>query len=246
MPTAAEQLAVARRGGPGGRRWPSRGRSTATAPRTLRLAVIGMGKTGGGELNYVSRRRRHLRRRTRRGGRRGSRARRRHRPGHGHDAGLLGQHRRGHAVAGRRRAAPRGQVRTAGPDHRQPPDLLRALGEDLGVPGPAQGVGVGRRPGGREGLQGRDPAAGLGRRGPRPLRRGRPGDAPARRAARPGRRGRPPAQARAAAACATSSSPSSCCSWCTGGATRHCASATTLEASLGAREGRLHRPRGRR
>ena len=44
------------------------------------------------------------------------------------------------AVAGRPRAAPRGQERAAGAHRRQPPQLLRALGEDLGVPGAAQGA----------------------------------------------------------------------------------------------------------
>ena len=39
---------------PSTRRSPSRGRTTAPGTRCARLAIIGMGKTGGGELNYVS------------------------------------------------------------------------------------------------------------------------------------------------------------------------------------------------
>ena len=85
------------------------------------------------------RRRRDLRLRARRRGRR-----ERGRPGRDParqppDAGLLRPHRRGHDLAGRRGAAARGQGRTAGPHPGQPPRLLRALGQDLGVPGPAQG-----------------------------------------------------------------------------------------------------------
>ena len=62
------------------------------------------------------------------------------------DAGLLGPHRRGHDLAGRRQPAPRGQGRAAGADAGQPPRLLRALGEHLGVPGAAQGPAGRRRP----------------------------------------------------------------------------------------------------
>ena len=60
---------------------------------------------------------------------------------------------------------------------------------------------------------------------PRQLRRGRAGHAPPGGAARAGDRGRPPAQARARAGCATSSSASSCCSSCTAAPTSRCARA---------------------
>ena len=43
------------------------------------------------------------------------------------------------AVGGRRQPAPGGQVRAPGQDPRLAPELLRPLGRELGVPGPAQG-----------------------------------------------------------------------------------------------------------
>ena len=49
-------------------------------------------------------------------------------------------------LGGRRRTAPRGQGGPAGPHPGQPSDLLRAVGQDLGVPGDAQGSAVRRRP----------------------------------------------------------------------------------------------------
>ena len=49
-------------------------------------------------------------------------------------------------LAGRRGAAAGGQPRPAGPDARQPPGLLQAVGPDLGVPGAAQGPAGRRRP----------------------------------------------------------------------------------------------------
>ena len=55
------------------------------------------------------------------------------------DAGLLRPHTRGHHLAGRRQPATGGQPRPAGAHPRQPPRLLREVGEDLGVPGTAQG-----------------------------------------------------------------------------------------------------------
>ena len=60
------------------------------------------------------------------------------------DAGLLRAHHRGHDLAGRRGAAARGERRPADPHPGQPPGLLRAVGEDLGVPGAAQGPRGGR------------------------------------------------------------------------------------------------------
>ena len=101
-----------------------------------------MGKCGGHELNYVSdvdvifvhepsgRRRR------------GPGAPGRDPARQPPDAGLLRADRRGHHLAGRRGAAARGQGRPADPHPRQPPGLLRAVGEHLGVPGAAQGAAV--------------------------------------------------------------------------------------------------------
>ena len=102
-----------------------------------RLAVIAMGKCGGRELNYASdvdvifvagpgRRRRR-------------RAADRHPAGGRADPGLLAEHARGPAVPGRREPPAGGPGRPAGPHAGQPPRVLPALGEDLGVPGAAQG-----------------------------------------------------------------------------------------------------------
>ena len=169
------------------------------------------------------RRRRHLRRRARRGGRRGARARRRHRPGDAADAGLLGQHR------------PRARCGRS-----TPPCAPRARTGRWCAPSPATGptTSAGRRPGSSRpcsrrgssagdlevgtGLQGRDPADGVGRRGPRPLRRGRAGDAPPGRAARPASPRPTASSSSGRVACATSSSPCSCSSSCTGAATSRC------------------------
>ncbi len=116
---------------------------------STRLAVIAMGKCGGHELNYVS----DVdvvyvfepadgadEARGRPGGRPAGRA---------PDAGVLRAHAGGHDLAGRRRTPARGEGRAAGPHAGQPPGLLRAVGQDLGVPGPAQGTSGGRRPGAR-------------------------------------------------------------------------------------------------
>ena len=62
------------------------------------------------------------------------------------DPGLLGQHGRGDPVAGGCGSPTRGQGRTAGADRAEPPELLRAVGQDLGVPGPPQGSARCRRP----------------------------------------------------------------------------------------------------
>ncbi len=177
------------------RPWPSPAAEVGEAAARTRLAVIAMGKTGGRELNYVSRRRRHLRRRARRGGARGRGGRGRHRPGHPADAAVLGLDRGRLAVAGRPGAAPRGQGGTARAHRGQPPLVLRALGQDLGVPGPAQGPPRRRRHRGGPGVLRRRAADGLAGLHPRELRRRRPGDAAPRRAAHPAGRGRAPAQA---------------------------------------------------
>jgi glutamate-ammonia-ligase adenylyltransferase len=108
-----------------------------------RLAIIGMGKTGGGELNYVSdvdvifvvEPADGVRGpRPQDGGPLGDRA----------DEGVLGHHRRGHAVAVDAALRPEGKagplVRTVA-SHKA---YYEPLGQDLGVPGVAQGLGLGR------------------------------------------------------------------------------------------------------
>ena len=115
----------------------------------VRLAVVAMGKCGGHELNYVSDVDVIFVARAGRGRRRRGRAARRDPAGEQPDPDLLRPHRRGHHLAGRRRAAPRGQGRAAGAHAGQPPRLLRAVGQDLGVPGAAQGPPGRRRPGAR-------------------------------------------------------------------------------------------------
>ena len=90
------------------------------------------------------RRRRRLRRRAGRGRRRGRRARHRHPARDRAGRRVPGEHRRGHAVAGRRGAAARGQGRAARAHPGEPPRVLRPVGEHLGVPGAAQGPLRGR------------------------------------------------------------------------------------------------------
>ena len=189
------------------RRWRSPAPSCRTPTPACRLAVIGMGKCGGRELNYVSdvdviyvaepappaaserdaaaeppRRRRAGRRRP---------------AGRGPGSRLLGATAEGTlwpVDAGLRPEGRHGPlVRTAG----QPRQLLRALGQDLGVPGAAQG------PAGRRGRRPRPRSTSTavarwsGRRRERDeLRRRRPGHAPPGRAARPAQGRRPAAQAR--------------------------------------------------
>ena len=114
---------------------------------TARLAVVAMGKCGGHELNYVSDvdvifvaeavpgadEAAALRAATQLASHAG--------------ADLRRPHRRGHDLAGRRGAAARGEGRPAGADAGEPSRLLRALGEDVGVPGAAEGPGRRGRPG---------------------------------------------------------------------------------------------------
>ena len=164
--------------------------------RGVRLAVIGMGKGGGRELNYVSdvdviyvaepvdgvdEAEALAAGVAARGG-----------PG----AGVLDAVGRAGAVAGRRRAATRGQGRAAGPHDREPQGVLRALGQDVGVPGAAQGAAAGGRRGARPRVRRDDAAVRVERRDARALRRGLAGDAPARGGPRARRGGRPAAQAR--------------------------------------------------
>ena len=114
-----------------------------------------MGKAGGRELNYVSdvdvifvaEPGEELRW-----------PRPRHWPAH--DADLPGS-----GLGGRRRAATRGPRRPAGAHARQPRGVLQAVGEHLGVPGPAQGPAGRRRSRARRALHRRHRARSSG---PRP------------------------------------------------------------------------------
>ena len=123
---------------------PRRGSATPRPPR--RLAVIAMGKCGGHELNYVSDVDVIFVAEPAEGVDETAALRAATQLAAAPDADLLRPHRRGHDLAGRRRAAARGQVRPAGAHPGQPRGLLRALGEDLGVPGAAQGPAGRRRP----------------------------------------------------------------------------------------------------
>ena len=116
-----------------------------------RLAVIAMGKCGGRELNYVS-------------------------DvdvvfvaepaDHGdHPAREPGDAGRGRGLLrGRREPAARGQAGRAGAHARRARVLLQAVGQDLGVPGAAQGPSGGRRPGAGRGVRGGRRTAGVERR----------------------------------------------------------------------------------
>ena len=153
------------------------------------------GQGGRARTQLRQRRRRGLRRRagrpSRPGGRRRPGAGQRDLPRRLRDADLPGR-----GLGGRRGAAARGQGRPAGPDPGQPRGVLQAVGEHLGVPGPAQGPAgrrrsrsgpVLRRDHGADGVEcGR--AAGLRRR--------RAGHAPPGRRPRAGRGRRPGDQAR--------------------------------------------------
>ena len=196
-----------------------------------------MGKTGGGELNYVCdvdvifvaepRRGRDEDAAPTVGDRAGRRA----------DAGLLGLDRRGHALAGRRGAAARGQARARWCARvGQPRGLLRALGQDVGVPGAAQGLRS---------------AAGDREVGPRPTstpirpmvweaaaRENFVEDVQAMRrrveAARAGRPRRTASSSSGRGGLRDVEFASSCCSSSTAAPTRALRSATTLEALCGA------------
>ena len=189
---------------------------------SCRLAVIAMGKCGGHELNYVSDVDVIFVAEPVGGVRRAAGHARRHPARLDDDAGLLGEHPRGHHLAGRRQPPPRGQVGSAGAHARQPPRLLRAVGEDLGVPGAAQGAAGGGRHGARPGVRRGDRPAGVVGRRARRLRRGGAGDAPPGARPHPGRTTPSASSSSAPADCATSSSPYSCCRWCTAAPTRRC------------------------
>ena len=210
--------------GPSTRRWPWPGRKVGEAAISCRLAVIAMGKCGGHELNYVSDVDVIFVAEPVEGVRTSG------------DAAMRAATQlastmmqvcsdntaRGHHLAGRRQPAPRGQVGPARAHARQPPRLLRALGEDLGVPGAAQGPTGGRGPGARSGVRRADRPAGVVGGRARRVRRGGAGDAPPGARPHPGRHRPSGSSSSARADCATSSSPYSCCRWCTAAPTRRC------------------------
>ncbi len=115
-------------------------------------------------------------------------------PGH---PDLLRPHRRGHAVASRRRPASGGQAGAARPYGREPSRVRRAVGQDVGVPGAAEGADGRRRRRAGPGVPRRGRAARLAGGRPRPgFVDDVAGHAPAGRRPHPGRRGRPAAEAR--------------------------------------------------
>ena len=123
----------------------------------------GDGPAGGGRDGQVRRPRAQLRLRRGRHLRGRAAACRRHgrdrRPARRDAAGLppgadlRRAHRRGHDLGGRRRAAARGEGGPARADAGEPSRLLRALGEDVGVPGAAEGPPGRRRPRPRRGVR---------------------------------------------------------------------------------------------
>ena len=202
------------------RRRHARGRAGDRAGRRARRRV---GAPGGHRPRQVRwaraqlrvRRRRPLRVRAGRWCRRGGCGPRRdpaRLPAH---ADLLRPHQRGHDLAGRREPPPGGQGGTSGPDSGQPPGLLRAVGEDLGVPGVAQGPPGRGGPRARAGgscpwssrWSGRSPTGTGSWATSRPC---------ADACSRPFRHATPTVSSSSAqGAFATSSSPCSCCSWST-------------------------------
>ena len=173
--------------------------ASARTPRRARLAVVAMGKCGGHELNYVSDVDVIFVVEPAEGADEAAAAARvATQLASPPDADLLRAHRRGHDLAGRRQPAARGQGRAAGAHPGQPPRLLRALGQDLGVPGAAQGPPGRRRPR-RSGRQYVDRGRADGVAGGR-ARRASSTDVQAMRRrvrrAHPGPRGRAAAQAR--------------------------------------------------
>ena len=213
-------------------RSPSPARSTATAHEALPARGHRHGQDRRRRAQLRQRRRRHLRRRAGRRRRRGhARSRVATALATAHDARLLDADAGGHLWPVDAALRPEGKQRPAGAHHRQPPGVLRALGQDLGVPGAAQGVG--RRPG-----------TWSSGRPTRPRSRRMVWEAAGRdnfvedvQAMRrrveqhvPGRRGRRASSSSGRAACATSSSACSCSSSCTGAADESLRSATTLEA----------------
>ena len=111
---------------------------------SVRLSVIAMGKCGGHELNYVSDVDVIFVHEPVDGAGEASAAKVAAQLATQLMRACFGLHRGGHDLAGRRGAPARGQGRTARPHDGWHARLLRALGQDLGVPGPAQGQAGGR------------------------------------------------------------------------------------------------------
>ena len=154
---------------------------------------------GGRERTELRQRRR---RDLRRGGRRGRRARHRAGGRHRHPAGdpddARNQRSRDRAgtVGGRSEPPARGQGRGPGPVAGIAPRVLRPVGEELGVPGPAQGPAARRRPRPRRPLRRGGRPHGVDQRQPRQLRRIGAAHAGTGDQEHPRRRGRRAAQAR--------------------------------------------------
>ncbi len=149
------------------------------------------GQGGRARAELPQRRRRDLRHRER-GDRRD-----RHPPRDGHHEGHRRARPRAAALGGRREPAPRGQGRRPGAQPRLAHRVLRAVGEELGVPGAAEGASARRRPRARRAVRGTGGAVRLVERLARGFRRLGAADAGARHREHPGGRGRHPAQARA-------------------------------------------------
>ena len=190
----------------------------------------GQMRCAGTELRQ--RRRRHLR---------GRRGRRRRDPGGRRDDAV----RLGHVLRGRRGAATRRQARPAGAHPGFAHRLLPALGQDLGVPGPAEGQARRRRRPARREVHGRADADGVDGMRARGLRPRRAGDAPAGDRERARRRARPRTQARHRRAAGRRIRRSAA-------ATRARPQRSVVACDLHRRRagrtfcGRLHRPRRRR
>ena len=132
---------------------PSRPRWRSPAPRVgeaadaARLAVIAMGKCGGHELNYVSDVDVIFVAEPADGRRRGRRPLRAATQLASHLMRICSDHTgEGTIWPVDANLRPEGKAGPAGAHPRQPPRLLRALGQDLGVPGAAQGPPGRRRP----------------------------------------------------------------------------------------------------
>ncbi len=156
--------------------------------------------------------------------RRRRRVRRRARRPADHPAGQPGHaHRRGGVLPGRRQPPPGGPAGRARPHARRAPVLLQAVGQDLGVPGAAQGPAGGGRPGAGCRLRRGRRAAGVERR------RDATTSWPTSRRCAAGWRSTsapttPTARSSSGrAGCATSSSRCSSSSSCTGAPTSRCA-----------------------
>ena len=119
-------------------------------PPPMRLAVLGMGKLGGSELNYVSDIDVMFCHEPVSGAEPEAAARAAERGGQGGHAGAVGRHPRGDLLRGRRQPPARGPQRAAVADPGQLPGLLGPLGPAVGAAGPDQGPpGGGRRRPGR-------------------------------------------------------------------------------------------------